>query len=336
MFTHKHYVPILKTKAGERWALGRVLAHTRRQFTPLLEIHQHKKKADGDHVDEICEDLATFLGASDKFFLDTKWLHDPTGNPAIITSTFQSSRAQGLSAIPVAQVTYSAQSITSLQAVIAADARGYMLRIGRDSLLNPAAITAFVAAVGQPLANVDLMIDCQTALPQLAVDMPHVPSVNDWRTITVASGVFPNTYAGMGLGVWHQLPRDDYQAWRTGVVGGALPRKPAFADYTVRDPGAPAEFGEPSVNLRYTCQDYWLMRIGGKVKSGLSSDIFAICQSLIARPEYSGPTFSAGDAEIHLVASGLSGPGNPQQWVQWCVNHHIEFVARQIANDSAI
>jgi hypothetical protein len=78
------------------------------------------------------------------------------------------------------------------------------------------------------------------------------------------------------------------------------------------------------------------MRVGGKVKSGQSSDIFPICQSLITRPEYSGPTFSAGDSEIHTVASGLSGPGNPQQWVQWAVNHHLEFVARQIANDSAI
>lgn len=337
MFTHKHYVPILKTKAGERWALGHVFQQTRRNFTPLLELHLHKKKSNEDHVEEICDDLASFWGTSDRFFLDTKWLHEATGDAAVIASTFDAARDKGLLAVPVAQVQFDNQSIGALQAVVAADGRGYMLRITRDALLNPAAINAFTIAVGQPLANVDLMIDYQDDGSQLTVDLPHVPFVHDWRTITAASGIFPSAYAHLTLGAWHRIQRTDFQSWKAAIVGGGIPRKVAFADYTVRDPGPPADFGEASVNFRYTSQDYWLMRVGGKVKNGQSADSHAICHSLITQPEYCGPNYSSGDYQIQIVAGGPpAGPGNPQQWIQWCVNHHIEFVSRQIFNDPAI
>jgi Beta protein len=115
-----------------------------------------------------------------------------------------------------------------------------------------------------------------------------------------------------------------------------LLRKPTFGDFTIRDPGPPADFGAPSANLRYTKARDWLVIIGGRVNAGGSQDMYNFCDQLINMPEFDGPNFSAGDAAIFRTATRISGPGNATQWVQWCMNHHIEFVAAQIRNHPAI
>ena len=51
-FDHKHYVPIMKTKAGEQWALSTLSSAAGQGITPLLEVHQHKTKEHVDHVAE--------------------------------------------------------------------------------------------------------------------------------------------------------------------------------------------------------------------------------------------------------------------------------------------
>lgn len=58
MFDYKHYVPILKTKAGERWALSHLPPSDRDHLTPLLEIHPHESRSADIHSREICESFA--------------------------------------------------------------------------------------------------------------------------------------------------------------------------------------------------------------------------------------------------------------------------------------
>ena len=65
---------------------------------------------------------------------------------------------------------------------------------------------------------------------------------------------------------------------------------------------------------------------------GAASQMPGICRDLMGRAEYDGPDFSHGDRAISEVASGTLGTGNPTQWLQWCVNHHIEFTVQEIRN----
>ena len=100
----------------------------------------------------------------------------------------------------------------------------------------------------------------------------------------------------------------------------------------MRPPGAPADFGDPRVNLRYALEDHWLVNLGGKHKEGAAPEIRVICDGLRNTPGYSGPAFSSGDEEIDRIGDAEDETGGPTQWLQWCVNHHLEFAAEQLSS----
>jgi hypothetical protein len=198
-----------------------------------------------------------------------------------------------------------------------------------------------VRSVGVPCRLIHLMIDYRSSAMHLATDLPRVPRLDQWQTVTAGAGVFPRSLSSFSLGPWHHIERGDWASWLQGLTGAALPRRPAFSDYTMRDPGAPAEFGAPSVNLRYAKSPHWLVRVGGRVNTGSSGQMHRVCQSLVARPDFDGPQFSAGDQAIALTAAGGPGtngpgPGGPTQWLQWCMNHHIEFTVHDIRNQPGL
>src|SRR5438067_1352592 len=108
MFNHKHYVPILKAKTGERWALSFLPPAVKAHLTPVLELHEHDSDDLDGHADGICDSLSTQWGTDRPLFLDTVLLHDATGDAATITTVFNAARANGLMAVPVVRTTYSA------------------------------------------------------------------------------------------------------------------------------------------------------------------------------------------------------------------------------------
>jgi hypothetical protein len=336
MFDHKHYIPILKTKAGERWAIENLRQRTKSNITPLFEIHQHRTMAPAEHAASLFEDMVVIWGTDRPFFLDTVWLHDAVGDPAIIRDVFAAARASGLQAIPVMRLTYENPTRTEIRSIVQTDGLSYLLRLPHDQVADAPAINTAVAEIAQPINTVHLMVDYRSNAMNLAVDVPRVVNLLQWQTFAAASGVFPGSLTHLPQGVWSPIQRNDWLGWIQPVAAGILPRRPTFSDYTMRDPGAPADFGEPSVNLRYTKSTYWLVRIGGRFKAGAAPQMFQVCQDLVARPDFDGANFSQGDQAIADVAAAISGPGNPQQWLQWCINHHIEFNVQTIRNHPAL
>ena len=332
MFNHKHYLPILKTKAGERWAIDRIKSGTRPYLTPVFELHKHKTKDGESHAEEICESLSSVWG-TEPFYLDTIWLHSEFGDALLIEAVFEAARSRGLNAIPVVRVTYNQSALDVITDIVTLDHRGYMLRLANDHASSHHIITAIVDYIAKPRTEVDLLLDYRNHSMSLQNDVPRLPTLNDWRTFSAASGTFPRSLASLPLHSWSSVPRHDWTTWEAGVAHSTLPRKPAFADYTIRDPGPPADGGEPSANLRYAKDTDWRVNVGGKFKQGFSTDMHTICASLVAMLQvYDGSTFSAGDDFINQVAMHIIGPGAPQQWVQWGMSHHMEFVVNQIQN----
>jgi hypothetical protein len=325
------YVPILKAKAGERWALSHLAPGTKSMIRPVLELHPHKEKLLGDHIESVCEALQAAWGVDRAFYVDTVWLHGDSGSPAIIAEVFEATQESGLQSIPVVRPHYDDSSLEQMQDIIVEGERGYMLRITPDVLDTPALIGGIVDAIGISRSEIDLLLDYRNHPMTLADDVIRVPNLSSWRLLIAASGVFPKSLLSLPLHQWHVLKRHDWLSWQTGVESH-LKRNPLYADYTMRPPGRPVEFGDPSVNLRYALDDHWLVQMGGKHKEGAAVEIHAMAAELIARPEYMGADFSTGDEEIERVSDEEEGPGGPTQWLQWCVNHHIEFAVQQISH----
>ncbi|MCE5301600.1 MAG: beta family protein [Planctomycetaceae bacterium] len=332
MFDHKHYVPILKTKAGERWAIANLRQRTKSFITPLFEVHKHRTMSAVEYAPELCEDLASVWGTDLPFFMDTTWLHGATGDAEIIHAVFESARNSGLQAIPVVRRGYDDATYTEIQAIVAEDGLGYLLRLLSNTISDAATINDIVQHIGVPISSAHLMVDYRTVSMNLPIDLPQIPNLSQWQTLIAASGVFPASVSGIPIGNWNIIQRNDWMSWIEQLTSGQLPRQPAFSDYAMRSPGAPSDFGDPSVNLRYAKSAHWIVRVGGRFKQGHAPDMFRICQELVARPEFDGQNFSVGDQAIFEVATQVSGPGAPQQWLQWCMNHHIEFTSQEIRN----
>jgi len=335
VFSHKHYVPIMKTKAGERWALSHLDRTSQAHLTPVLELHDTDKNL-STHADDVCEDLSSDWGTTDPFFLDTIWVHGTAGLPGPLAAVFDAARNYALMAMPVVRVTYDPPTLAQVRAILDEDDRGCMLRVSPSQSGNAALIDSTLRALDLEPGQVHLLLDYQASQMELRQDIPRIPHLADWRTFTAASGGFPRSLANLPSNTWHLIARSDWQGWEPHVSKAGFARRPTFGDYTLRDPGAPPKFGVASVNMRYTCNAEWLVRTGGLVRDGAAPQMKTVCRDLIARSEYSGAAFSAGDREIFQTAQPGTGTGGATQWVQWCVSHHLVFTASQIQQHPAL
>jgi Beta protein len=338
-FGHRHYVPVLKSKQGELWALERTTPNQRAHLTPLLEIHSAGVKTIAQHATKVMDNVFNSWGAL-PLFMDT-CLHGVTGNAAVAAATtiFQTAQSKGLQFVPVTSIERS----STYQAIIAAHAsRGVMIRLSPDDFADTAVLATRLAEllprIGLTPSKVDILIDFgAVGSPAIQVQairalVAALPNVNLWRTLTVAGSAFPPSIAAQPPNQWNSLPRREWVAWRTAIVTPPFPvRLPAYADYGVRDTAPPAEFGSPYANIRYTAGGLYLVRRNDVlVKDGGSSGIYPICNSLRSRPEFSGPTFSAGDERMDTTGLQQAAPGNAGSWTQWAMSHHFAVVVAEI------
>lgn len=348
MFDHKHYVPILKTKAGERWSLEHLKASSLPHITPVLEIHpprtprKNKNKPNEpprlpktvtEHVSEVFEAIASIWPTGKDFFLDAHWLV-PTART--IKTVFECARTNGLNAIPVALPGYGAAVLSEISGIAQKDGRGCLLRCKPSEIASP--LFQFgIERINLPSNLTDILIDYgDSPMASLGKDIISIPSLKSWRTLTAASGVFPPSLKGWPQKKWFVLNRSDWTSWENEIVSGKLARKPSFSDYGTRDPQPPSEFGDPDVHLRYTKDRVWNVYQDGKHKAGGAENIFHICAQLVSQPFFDGAELSAGDTAIAECALRSENPGGPAQWTQWCLSHHIEFVIRQMSSHASL
>jgi hypothetical protein len=330
-FGFNHYVPILKTKQGERWSLATLSGLRRAHLTPLLEVHAHKTLGPTAHASVICESLVEEWGTNDYFFLDTRWLHAEVGDPAVIAGVLQSARDSSLLTIPVATIQYDAIAREQLAAEIEVDGRGCLIRVRPSDLQEPEAVLDLANNLGLVPADLHLLLDYRSNPMNLEFDLNRIPALDEWRTVTVASGSFPRSLADRPLNEWFTLSRAEWNAWFMNITEG-MKRRPSFADYTTRDPGAPANGGKPSVNIRYARSNDWLCRLGGRLEDGAAPQMKTFCSLLTAHESYSGQTFSEGDAEYYDKSLPDTGTGGSGDWTKWAISHHLAFVADQVAS----
>jgi len=369
MFNTNHYVPILRWKAGERVALREVRAEDRKRITPLIEIPKkifEEKNSDRDLTDgreSLFEKIAVqpdpeqvlFKAAKavleawqySPFFLDLWHIdgHIPQiqGKKHPLTSIAEECRKLKLSLIPVTGLHRRHEYQSASLQVAADDGRGACIRVTADDVLQPTFSTALLSQIKRlalKISDVHLLLDAQdfdSNKPDLEALLKRIPKLDDWRTLTVASGGFPEDLGKLERGR-NKIDRHDWLAWKQLVLNpNGLSRKPAFSDYTIQFGRyqEPPDFSNPTASIRYTLSDQWLVMKGEPLRNedGPKFAQYPASATLLRESkEYYGPEFSYGDKYISTI--NIDGPltGTPTTWLQAGINHHLTVVSRQIAS----
>src|SRR4051812_3987281 len=216
MFTHQHYVPILKWKQGEYQALHRLAAPIKDSLTPLLEIpaigFDHEAGEDRETIDSHLGDFGRRLRAkwpARNCFVDLKYI-----NAAIrmadgrhyVEAVFADARTEGCRAIPVVSLASDAQFLAATVSVIRTDRRGMCLRLTLPNFDLPnlaTSIATVLGTLGVGHADTDLIIDLAAPnyqpvnafVQKMLTLVALVPMLNRWRTFTVAGTSYPQSIA---------------------------------------------------------------------------------------------------------------------------------------------
>lgn len=355
-FAQERYVPILWTRRGERTALTNLAPAAKAAITPLFvappieidfDTEAPKKTVDG-HLSTLPEDLVSCWGLDDAF-IDLKFLDDtPMSNGQHpLAWVTERTAALGLTLLPVASHSSTADYLAAANASAARDQAGVCLRlpiVDWPSATGVTAIDDLLKTLGATASEAHLILDLAedvgtTARIAAAGELRTLPYLQDWRSVTIAGAGIPETMpAGAAL---HRLPRGEWLTYQALLrLSTPLPRTPSFGDYAIAStsPGADVNprFMNISATLRYTSGDEWLIAKGGLWKGNGGRSLGAVAvppaaRLLVGDPAFLGRKHCDFEDWLMPVAAGTGG-GNPEGWRRYGTQHHLQVVTEQLAS----
>ncbi len=345
MFDHTHYVTVIRWKAGEKRSLRGISARHKAVMTPLIEWSRpgevepdEDREVPTPSPRQLAEDLLKHWGARPFFFDPIQFWSGKLGHDSRVLRQYaEELKTIGLRPIPVLRLDDDGKYRTALRSLTTD--QGICIRLGYEDLCGQGLakrLDAFSLTTRNAHEGIHLVADFEVHYGDIdiAALCAHLPEIARYRTFTVAAGSFPVDLREFKGPQIFYLAREEWIRWHD-QVGGQVVRRPTFGDYAILNPvlttGKPGI--NPSATIRYTTEDHWLVMKGEGLRSKGSpgSDQYpANSQLLMERSDYCGPDFSEGDRYIRDVAMRATGPGNPTNWVQAGISHHIMFVVRQL------
>lgn len=87
--------------------------------------------------------------------------------------------------------------------------------------------------------------------------------------------------------------------------------------------------------VKYTTEEHYIVKKGAKdrINNVFTRSYIDIAKEIVNSSYFSGQKFSYGDQCIYNKANiPNSKPGNSQQWVTYCANHHFALLMEQLSN----
>jgi hypothetical protein len=355
MFSHLHYVPILKWRLGEYQALSRLDTTTKERVTPLLEIppvgfdfeKKRLSKTLDNHLKDFGRRLKSKWGAR-YCFVDVKHLD---ANETLADGSHPLKRAMQLarenfcSGIPVVSLSSTNACRTAAAETNILDQRGAAIRISLDDFDRnslSADIDRCLTDMGVKVGSTDLIIDlCDqhflpvTAFAQtLITSLGRLTSLNRWRTFTIVGSSYPKTIQDIATG--DLIPRKEWSLYCEVISRISKDtRIPTFGDYCVANPDVvelDMRLIKPFAKLRYTTSESWYIAKGSAVRTAGFEQYRNMCNELSKKAFFDGPSFSEGDRYISECAAGRENTGNLTTWVWVACNRHITRAVADISS----
>ena len=163
-----------------------------------------------------------------------------------------------------------------------------------------------------------------------------LPHSNQWASLTVLGTGMPVGTQEVGRDGEKHLPRREWALWRS--LSDSDHRRPSFGDYGVQNPDPISDFDprfmDSSAQLRYTTSNSWFVVRGRGMKAndGGAEQIRGLAAKVVSASEiYAGRDYSWGDRWLWDCVNNQTGPGRQGVWRKVTTNHHLTFVADQLA-----
>ena len=327
------YVPILKEKQGEKDAVMQLNNDTKDFICPLFEIApEHFADAAPLNIENYWKNRPYYLdfpyekineGIDKKVFKN--WIIDNSSNYMI----------------PVIRLSYEdsiiIETIHNFEKKIA-------IRITIDEFFEEDFFENLEKITDQlNLKKVDLIIDSQEITASsykrqassVKTCLSDIPNLQNYNSIILASGSFLPTL-DIDKEVFLKIGKHEIDFFEL-VKKKFDDFNLIFSDYGINHwtsfefiPGM-----QPSFNIRYTLENYYLVYKGKTIKKGglKIENIKTCCIDLVNSSYYFGSFFSWGDSVIQDIADDTKNTGgNLTTWRAIATNHHIETIAKQLAN----
>jgi hypothetical protein len=372
-FDHSHYVPILKGKQGELNALQNSDPKLLTKFTPLIEVppippewpegqnEPIPAKTIDEHLKAVTKAFAKSLKNIPSLFLDGFYIEledELEDGSSPIDALFRAMRASKIQFIPTLGLDRVEDYADSVKAATESDGRGCCLRLVESDLESFAELSGQVDSLlkflSVPQSEVDLLLDFGSKVPQksaLPFLIDALPSLNEWRTLTIASSSFPDSMMGQKTNTVEELEREEWLAWLSvRSKKKAVKRVPTYGDYAINHPVL-AEINPRlmlmSPNIRYTDSVNYVVAKGQAQprkkkkptpEETAARDLLApnvqypkLAAKLKEHSAWKGKKFSWGDEFIDKC-SRKECVGNATDWRAVGTCHHIALVVKQLAN----
>jgi len=152
--------------------------------------------------------------------------------------------------------------------------------------------------------------------------------------VIVAAGSFPENLGSLNpAGRVYRLNRYEWGLWTSLQSNKGVKGTVKYSDYGTKYPYYSEANFQGSCSIKYTQEDDFVI-YRGQISSNHpdgNGQYLTFSGQLIASSDYSGATFSWGDARIDFYAQqNISDPkrktGNAGSWVEISQNHHITLL----------
>ncbi len=356
-FGPQHYVPCLRWKLGEYKAVSLLSNVVRELMTPLIEVseksYDFETRTDKKTIDEHLAPFAKRVRGNWQTrpcFVDLNLIEAGErmrGGIHPVRYIFEQLNAQGCSAIPVTGPARDAQYQRAVMQSALKDKRGLCIRITLEEAARSSLKSSIGVLLGKNVSveDCDLILDLGAPPNFVPLDgfakvieslIRKLPDLARWRTFTLIGSSFPPTMAEIKTSPV-TIPRNEWLLYKLLVpsLSRAKLRIPSFGDYVINHPAVlqmDMRLLKPTGTIRYAIDDAWLIVKGPNVRDNGYGQYVGHCKTVDTSSVFLGATFSKGDKYISDCAAGIASTGNLSTWRWVGTNHHLEKVARDVAN----
>ena len=354
----KNYVPIMRPKQGELFAIRDLSDEARQRITPFFDFHRvpivrgKKEKSLDDHLESILKRICKEWPVNREFFWDVYSI-DPferlkSGTHPVLwigRNLFDFK----MKAIPTIGMDRDDSYLKAIQEIFSEGfSNSLCFRVLREDLETPkdsiGDIFKILNMVNLSESQCHLLLDMQFVeetnfdnIIDLVSEFTNQCSISKWSTFTSSCCGFPINMAGLSPNSLSRVPRIELKLWN--ILRKASPligRVPRYGDYVIVNPEMPDVDPtkiRPGGKIRYATKKEWIIAKGHSLGKGKKYEqYYDLSEKVVGLPEYLGRHYSWGDDYLFNCSKRKVGPGGLPMWIRVDTNHHLTLVGEQISN----